>query len=84
MKEKSVASGVTTVANFQISGMSCSCESKIIEKRLKALPGIASFEINPVSYKMRVTYDPGKTAVGDIEAAVAKAGMKAKVIEGKK
>ena len=64
--------------------MSCSCEAKLIEKRLKIMPGIKSYEINPVSYRMKVSFDPEKTDANDIESAVAKTGMKAKALETKR
>ncbi len=84
MKEESANEGKSTVATFQLSGMSCSCEAKLIEKRLKILPGVESYEINPVSFRMRVSFDPGKIGAKDIESAVAKTGMKAKKLESKR
>ncbi len=84
MSEKLNGNGKSAVATFQISGMSCSCEAKLIEKRLKIMPGIKSYEINPVSYRMKVSFDPDKTDAKGIESAVAKTGMKAKMLETKR
>ncbi len=84
MSEKPDSDGKTAVATFQISGMSCSCEAKLIEKRLKIMPGIKNYEINPVSYRMKVSFDPDKTDAKGIESAVAKTGMKAKMLETKR
>jgi copper chaperone CopZ len=84
MKEESTNARNPTVVIFQISGMSCSCEAKLIEKRLKALPGVESYEINPVSYRMKVSFDPGKTDAKGIQSAVAKTGMKANRLETKR
>ena len=84
MSETPESARKSVAATFLISGMSCSCEAKLIEKRLKILPGIESYEINPVSYRMKVTFDPNRADAKVIESAVAKTGMKAKMLVTKR
>lgn len=65
------------IARFQLEGMSCSCEAQIVEKRLKRLKAVRSFNVNPVTNKMMVTFDPEGASVREILKAVSKAGLKA-------
>lgn len=65
------------IANFKLEGLSCSCEAQIVEKRVKSLKGVKSYSLNPISYKMRVSYDPALVTVEEIQKAVSKAGAKA-------
>ncbi len=67
---------------LQLTGLSCSCETKMVEKRLKALKGV-EFEVNPISYKVRLAYDPDSVSIEMIQKEVAKAGAKSKVLPTK-
>ncbi len=67
---------------LQLAGLSCSCETKMVEKRLKALKGV-DFEINPISYKVKLAYDPDAVTMEEIQKAVAKAGAKSTVLPSK-
>ena len=49
----------------------------MVEKRVKALKGIKSFSLNPITNQMKLTYDPSALSMKQIEAAVKKAGAKA-------
>lgn len=69
-----------TSATFRIDGMSCSCEGQMVEKRVKALKGVTSVSLNPITNQMKVTYDPSAVSIGEIEAAVKKAGAKAVLV----
>lgn len=73
--EKTQGDGLET-ANFKISGL-CSCEFKIIEKKMKNLEGVHEYGLNPVTNQLKVTYDGSKVNVEGIQRAVAKAGGKA-------
>ena len=35
---------------FKLTGMSCSCEGSIVEKRVKKLRGVESYVLNPFTY----------------------------------
>jgi Cd2+/Zn2+-exporting ATPase len=75
-KETKGPDGLNSVA-FRIDGMACSCEGQMVEKRVKALKGIKSFSLNPITNQMKLTYDPSALSLHQIEAAVKKAGAKA-------
>lgn len=63
--------------SFKIEGMSCSCEAGIIEKRMKRLDGIEDYVFLPISNVMKLSYDPSKVTVEDIQKTAAKAGVRA-------
>ena len=63
-------------ANFKISGL-CSCEFKIIEKKMKKLKGVNDYSLNPITNQLKVTYDKTMVTVEDIQKSVSKAGGKA-------
>ncbi len=65
------------IATFRIEGLSCSCEGQIVEKQVTSLHGISAFGLNPITKKMKVSYDPSIVSINDIEAAVKKAGVTA-------
>ena len=68
---------------FRIDGTSCSCEGQIVEKRVKALKGVKTFSLNPITNQMRLTYDPSVLSVQDIQMAVKKAGANAVLVISK-
>ncbi|MCX5831547.1 MAG: heavy metal translocating P-type ATPase [Deltaproteobacteria bacterium] len=65
---------------FRIDGAGCSCEGQIVEKRVKALKGVKTFRLNPITNQMKITYDPSALSVQDIQTAVKKAGAKAVLV----
>lgn len=79
-KEMNETKSMETVI-FKIEGLSCSCEAQIIEKRLKSLKGVSSYSLNPISYQMKITYDPVAVSIEDIQKTVAKAGAKALLLK---
>lgn len=72
---------ITEMVNFKIEGLSCSCEGQIIEKRLKSLKGVNSFSLNPITYQMKINYDPTMISIEEIQKTVAKAGVKAVLLK---
>lgn len=67
----------TEVVAFKLEGLGCSCEAKIVEKRVKTLNGVKSFDINPISNRIKISYDPSLISTEDIKKAIAKCGLKA-------
>ena len=63
--------------SFKIEGMSCSCEAGIIERRMKRLKGVEDYAFLPISNVMKLSYDPGRVTIEEIQKAAAKAGVKA-------
>lgn len=68
---------------FAILGMGCSCEGKIVEKRVKALPGVESFILNPITNQMKLTYDPATLSIPEVEKTVRRAGVTAVLLKAK-
>ena len=75
--------GSLEIATFRIEGLGCSCEGQIVEKQVKYLHGIVAFGLNPITNKMKVSYDPSIVSIQDIEAAVKKAGVTAILMKSK-
>jgi Cu+-exporting ATPase len=71
-------------ATLRLEGVGCACETKIIEKRVKSLKGVKSYDINPISNRVKVTYDPSLVSLDDIKKSISKAGMTASVVGNKK
>ncbi|MCX5854855.1 MAG: HAD-IC family P-type ATPase, partial [Deltaproteobacteria bacterium] len=73
--------GIETVT-LQIEGMECGCEATLIERKIRALTGIRSHEINPITHQLRVSYDPGSATIKDIIRSVSETGMRASLQKG--
>ncbi len=66
---------------FKLEGMGCSCETKIVEKRLKALKGIKNYNINPISNWLKISFDSSLVSTEDIKKTIAKCGIIASPIK---
>lgn len=66
---------------YKLEGLSCACEGQIVEKKLKKLKGVSSFNLNPVTFKMKISYDPAVVTTEDIKNAIAKGGAKAVALD---
>ncbi len=64
-----------------VEGMDCQDEVQIIEKKLKSLSGIKSFEIYLATQSVKVVYDPSLISIQQIIKNIAETGMKALVIK---
>jgi Cu+-exporting ATPase len=76
MESKNGTQNVT----FKLEGLSCGCEAKIIEKKIKGLKGIKEVNINPISNWLKVTYDSSLVAPEEMIKAISKTGIKASPI----
>ncbi len=78
------ADGITPAgletATFRIEGLGCACEGAIVEKRVRALKGMATFILNPITNQMKVTYDPAAVSISQIATEVKKAGASAVLV----
>jgi Cd2+/Zn2+-exporting ATPase len=77
------ADGIETTT-LQIEGMECGCEGGLIERKMKALAGVRSYELNSVTSQLRVSYDPGCATVQDIIRSVSETGFKASMVKGQR
>lgn len=77
MENKSKDEEVT----FKLEGMGCGCEAKLVEKRLKSLKGIKTYNINPISNWLKIAFDPSLVTTDDIKKSIAKAGITASLLK---
>ena len=77
-RETETEMGLKT-SSFKISGI-CSCEFKMVERRMKRLKGVESYSTNPITSQLTVTYDPSMVGHDDIVKAVSRTGAKATLI----
>ena len=66
--------GVTVT--IYVAGMYCSACSWLIETTLGNRAGVASVDINPVTHRVRVRFDPGTIGLGRILGTLASLGYK--------
>jgi Cu+-exporting ATPase len=64
----------TTEVTFPVTGMTCASCVRRIERRLGKVEGVQDASVNLATEKARVVYDPATVTVGDLVAAVEKAG----------
>ncbi|MEN6642002.1 MAG: cation transporter [Armatimonadia bacterium] len=69
---------------LQIEGMECGCEGSLVERKMKALAGVRSYELNSITSQLRVSYDPEFATVQDIVRSVSETGMKASMVKGQR
>lgn len=66
-----------TIKTFRIEGMTCAACAKAVERVTKKLEGVTESNVNLATEKLNISFDEDKLTVGDIQAAVEKAGYKA-------
>jgi len=69
----------TKSAVLHIEGMDCEDEVSLIEKKMKSLKGLESFQVDLMSQALRVQYDPGLLSVQEIIRSITETGMKARL-----
>ena len=79
MENKSKDEEVT----FKLEGLGCSCEAKIVEKKLKALKGVKTYNINPISNWLKISFDSSLVTTDEIKKTIAKCGITASPINKK-
>jgi Cd2+/Zn2+-exporting ATPase len=62
---------------FRIEGMDCPNEAAILERRLKAVPGVHALQADIVGQRLRVAHDAARVDPAAIAAAVAETGLRA-------
>jgi copper chaperone CopZ len=82
--EKKIDNSVLQVATFKLEGLGCACETKLVEKRLKGLKGIKSYDINPISNQMKISYNPLLISTEDMTKSIAKTGVTASLLTTRK
>ncbi len=59
-----------------VAGMYCSACSWLIETTLGTMDGVSSVDVNPVSHRVRVRFDPALAGLGRLLATLASLGYK--------
>jgi Cu+-exporting ATPase len=72
---------IMDVTTLKLRGMSCASCANNIEAAIRSVPGVEACNVNFGAEQAAVTYDPGKTDVATIQAAVAAAGYAALPIQ---
>jgi Cd2+/Zn2+-exporting ATPase len=62
---------------LRIEGMDCSCEAQLLEREFAGLAGVTSYNVDAVSQKAHITYDPSRATTQDIIRSVSATGMTA-------
>lgn len=53
------------------------CGAQVLERRLRATPGVVEAYVNPATEMVYVTFDPVRTAPGGLLETIAAAGYRA-------
>jgi Cu+-exporting ATPase len=70
-------------ARLAIEGMHCASCVSSVEDSLRSTPGVVEASVNLASEEAAVTYEPGRLGVGDLAAAIERAGYKGRpLVEG--
>lgn len=69
----------TKSAVLHVEGMDCEDEVSLIEKKMKSLKGLESFNVNLMSQTLNVRYNPGLLSLQEIIKSIAETGMKARL-----
>ena len=72
----STRQGDRAEASVYVGGMYCAACSWLIDSTLSTMPGVASADINPVTHRLRVTWNPAAIGLGGILAALASLGYR--------
>lgn len=60
---------------IRIEGMSCGGCAASVTRKLQALAGVASVEVQPQPGLARINYDPAQASVAALENAIEEAGF---------
>ncbi|NMA67981.1 MAG: copper-translocating P-type ATPase, partial [Desulfitobacterium sp.] len=66
-----------TNKTLRIEGMTCAACSRAVERVTRKLEGVTEANVNLATEKLNITFDEDKLTLGDIKAAIEKAGYKA-------
>ena len=72
-----VETEMSETLTLQIECMDCSSEAQLLEREFGGLAGVTSYDVDVVSRKAHITYDPSRATTQDIVRSVSAAGMTA-------
>jgi len=73
----------TVSVSLHIEGMDCADEVRVLNNKLKSLPGLLDFEVILAIQRLDTTYTPSQLSSQDIIKAVAETGMRAYLVKSK-
>jgi Cd2+/Zn2+-exporting ATPase len=68
----------TARVTYHVTGLDCAEEVTALQAAVRPLPGILDLQFDVLSGRMTVTYDEQRAKPADMEAAVARTGMRAR------
>ena len=68
--------GNLRAASVYVGGMYCSACSWLISTAFDTVAGVHSADVNPVSHRVRIRFDPVETGLGDLLARIAALGYR--------
>ena len=80
--ENTVSQSVNATVRLRVSGMTCASCVNRIERSLQKVAGVEKADVNFATEKATVTFDPARTSVDQLVAAVQKGGYGATVDAG--
>jgi Cu2+-exporting ATPase len=63
-------------ASIYVGGMYCAACSWLIDSTLQSVPGIGNADINPMTHRLRISWDPAAIGLGGILGTLASLGYK--------
>lgn len=75
--------GATAVATLEVEGMHCASCVSTVEGALRSVEGVLEANVNLAAGEALVVFDPTRSDVSRLEAAVASAGYKAKLSQSR-
>lgn len=76
------STGDDTEATLYVGGVYCSACSWLIESTLMRLPGVAAAELNPVTHRLRVRWQPTESSFSDVLGTLASIGYEPQPLTG--
>ncbi len=76
---KATPNGEAQSISLYIEGMDCADEVRVLEKKLRNLPGLLSFDVKLASKSVDANYTPSQLSPYDIIRVIAETGMKARL-----
>ncbi len=71
----------TSSLRLDVQGLCCIEEKTLLEKKVGALDGVSSYDVDVILQTLRVDYDPSRLSPQDIIKTVYETGMKAMVAQ---
>mmetsp|Transcript_831 Transcript_831/g.1909 ORF Transcript_831/g.1909 Transcript_831/m.1909 type:complete len:992 (-) Transcript_831:1327-4302(-) len=73
-EDKEVASSMKAIAEFIVSGMTCSMCTQSVVKTLESVPGVESVVVSLSTNQAKVDFDPSMTSVDTLKEAIEDVG----------